>query len=83
MKAKPSPAAATARATAPAVERVPLMLVAGDHALHDMAGEGPDSWKRLLQSRGHAVSCRLTGLGALPQVQALYVRRLEELRAGS
>ena len=48
-----------------------------------MAGEGPDSWKRLLQSRGHAVSCRLTGLGALPQVQALYVRRLEELRAGS
>lgn len=69
--------------TAPAVELVPLMLVAGDHALHDMAGEGPDSWKRLLQSRGHAVSCRLTGLGALPQVQALYVRRLEELRAGS
>ena len=69
--------------TAPAVELVPLMLVAGDHALHDMAGEGPDSWKRLLQSRGHTVSCRLTGLGALPQVQALYVRRLEELRAGS
>ena len=69
--------------TAPAVELVPLMLVAGDHALHDMAGEGPDSWKRLLQSRGHAVSCRLTGLGALPLVQALYVRRLEELRAGS
>ena len=64
-------------------ELVPLMLVAGDHALHDMAGEGPDSWKRLLQNRGHAVSCRLTGLGALPQVQALYVRRLEELRAGS
>ena len=52
--------------TAPAVELVPLMLVAGDHALHDMAGEGPDSWKRLLQSRGHTVSCRLTGLGALP-----------------
>ena len=69
--------------TAPAGELVPLMLVAGDHALLDMAGEGPDSWKRLLQSRGHAVSCRLTGLGALPQVQALYVRRLEELRAGS
>lgn len=65
------------------VSLMPLMLVAGDHALHDMAGEGPDSWKRLLQSRGHAVSCRLTGLGALPQVQALYVRRLEELRAGS
>ena len=30
--------------TAPAVELVPLMLVAGDHALHDMAGEGPDAF---------------------------------------
>ena len=34
-------------------------------------GEGPDSWKRLLQSRGHAVSCRLTGLGPCPRYRPL------------
>ena len=57
----------------------PLMLVAGDHALNDMAGDGPKSWKSRLEAAGVGVRCRMRGLGALPEVQALYGARLREI----
>lgn len=57
---------------AKAVRLAPLMLVAGDHALHDMAGEDAGSWKSRLEADGCRVDCLLRGLGSLPQVQALY-----------
>lgn len=60
------------------VHLAPLMLVAGDHALNDMAGAGPDSWKSMLEKEGFAVRCTLRGLGVLPAVQAMYRRHLEE-----
>lgn len=56
-----------------------LMLVAGDHACHDMAGDDPDSWKSRLQAKGLEVRCTLQGLGLLPAVQALYAAHLREL----
>ena len=46
---------------------VPLMLVAGDHALHDMAGDQEDSWKCRGGEAGLAVPCVVQGLGARPQ----------------
>lgn len=55
----------------------PLMLTAGDHALHDMAGEGPDSWRSVLEGDGFRVGCVLRGMGSLPEVQALYAARLK------
>lgn len=55
------------------------MLVAGDHALNDMAGDGPKSWKSRLEAAGVGVRCRMRGLGALPEVQALYGARLREI----
>lgn len=58
---------------------VPFMLVAGDHALNDMAGDGPKSWKSRLEAAGVGVRCRMRGLGALPEVQALYGARLREI----
>ena len=60
------------------VHLVPLMLVAGDHALNDMAGEDPESWKSRLEAEGVAVRTTMRGLGLLPEVQTMYRARLEE-----
>lgn len=59
-----------------------LMLVAGDHARNDMAGESPDSWQSRLKEAGIQARCTLRGLGELPQVQQLYRRHLLELLEG-
>lgn len=58
---------------------VPLMLVAGDHAVNDMAGDHPDSWKSRLEQNGIAVSCTLSGLGVLPGIQEMYCTHLADL----
>ncbi len=55
----------------------PLMLVAGDHALNDMAGE--DGWKGRLEREGYTVSCHMEGLGVLEPVQAMYAARCKTL----
>jgi sirohydrochlorin cobaltochelatase len=52
---------------------LPLMVVAGDHANNDMAGDDPDSWKSLFEAAGFEVECVLEGLGQYPAVQQLYV----------
>ena len=51
----------------------PLMVVAGDHANNDMAGDEDDSWKSILTAEGYEVECILEGLGQKPAVQAIYV----------
>ena len=60
------------------VELRPLMVVAGDHAKNDLAGEEPDSWKSRLAAEGYAVTCALRGLGEYPAVRAIFVRHAEE-----
>ena len=57
----------------------PLMLVAGDHAKNDMAGEDDDSWKSQLEADGVEVRCTMRGLGAMEEVQALYQEHFCEL----
>ena len=57
----------------------PLMLVAGDHAVNDMAGEEPDSWKSQLECAGIAVRCCLEGLGEVPAIRELYLSHLREV----
>jgi len=57
-----------------ALTLMPLMLVAGDHAKNDMAGDG-DSWKNRLKDAGFDVRVRLQGLGSLPAVQARFVEK--------
>lgn len=52
---------------------VPLLLVAGEHATKDMAGEDPESWASRLRAAGYEVACHMGGLGELPAVRALYV----------
>ena len=53
----------------------PLMVVAGDHANNDMAGDEEDSWKSMFTADGSfdSVDCQIAGLGRIPEVQALYV----------
>ena len=60
------------------VHLAPLMLVAGDHALNDMAGQTPESWKSRLEAEGVTARATLRGLGLLPEVQDLYRAHLEE-----
>ena len=68
----PDYAAVRSQLRTAAVRLVPLMLVAGDHALHDMAGQEEDSWKSRLEKDGFSVRCVLQGLGAMPPIQKLY-----------
>lgn len=56
----------------------PLMMVAGDHACNDLAGDEEDSWKSMLQQRGYQVSCQLMGLGEMPQIRDIFVRHTLE-----
>ena len=51
----------------------PLMVVAGDHANNDMAGDEEDSWKSVFESKGYEVECVLQGLGENEAVRQLYV----------
>ncbi len=59
----------------------PLMLVAGDHARNDMAGEEEDSWKNIFANAGYEVECVLTGLGSLNAWADIYVEHLRALES--
>lgn len=60
------------------VTLMPMMMVAGDHATNDMAGDEPDSHKSILMSEGFTVHTYLKGLGENPAIQQLYVDRANE-----
>ena len=53
----------------------PLMVVAGDHANNDMAGEDEDSWRSQFIAAGcfDAVTAQIAGLGGIEAVQQLYI----------
>ena len=56
----------------------PLMVVAGDHANNDMAGDEEDSWKSQLEAAGYEVTCLLRGLGSFEAIQDIYVEHTQE-----
>lgn len=53
----------------------PLMVVAGDHANNDMAGDDADSWKSMFNASDdfESVDTQIAGLGQIPAIQELYV----------
>lgn len=51
---------------------LPLMVVAGDHASNDMAGDDEDSWKSAFAAAGYEVECVLKGLGQYAGIQDIY-----------
>lgn len=61
------------------VKLAPLMLVAGDHAQNDMAGQEDDSWKNQLEAAGYEVEIQLQGLGEYQGVREAYVEKVSKL----
>ncbi len=53
----------------------PLMVVAGDHANNDMAGEDEDSWRSMFTASGkfESVETQVAGLGGIDEIQQIYV----------
>ena len=56
----------------------PLMVVAGDHANNDMAGDEDDSWKTLMTNEGFQVTPVLKGLGEIEAIQQIYVQHVAD-----
>lgn len=61
----------------------PLMVVAGDHANNDMAGEDEDSWKSMFTADGsfESIDCQISGLGEIADVQNIYVSHIKDALA--
>ena len=57
----------------------PLMIVAGDHARNDMAGDGDDSWKNTFKRAGIRVICDIHGLGEDKQWARIYVQHIRDV----
>ena len=76
VEATPSVEDVLAKVQAGDYERVilePLMVVAGDHANNDMAGDEDDSWKSVFEKAGYKVECLVRGLGENEAIRQIYV----------
>jgi len=56
----------------------PLMFVAGDHAVNDMAGEEDDAWKAMLEKENFRVIPVLKGLGESPEIRKIFLENLKD-----
>ncbi len=84
VEAEPSLDDVLALVQAGSYERVvlrPMMIVAGDHANNDMAGDEEDSWKSVFQGAGYDVECVLQGLGQVNVIQQMFVQHTAEAMA--
>ena len=59
----------------------PLMVVAGDHANNDMAGEDEDSWLSMFNASGKfdSVEAQITGLGSIDAIKDIYVAHTKDV----
>ena len=62
------------------VTLVPFMLVAGDHANNDLAGDDEDSLKNIMIANGYDVKCIVKGLGEMPSFQKLFVEHAKNAK---
>lgn len=56
----------------------PFMVVAGDHAINDMAGDEPDSWKNVLNKEGIEVIPVIEGLGSNDDFARIFLEHLKD-----
>ncbi len=56
----------------------PFMIVAGDHAQNDLAGDEDDSWKSMLRAQGYETEVLLRGLGEYAEIAAQFAAHLEQ-----
>ena len=63
----------------------PLMVVAGDHANNDMAGDDEDSWKSQFEASGafDEINTQIEGLGRIDAVEQLYVQHTKAAMDGN
>lgn len=81
VEATPSLSDMLAKVKASGFEKVvlrPFMIVAGDHANNDMAGDEAGSWKTEFKSAGNDVECVVEGLGEIPEIQDMFVKKTAE-----
>jgi sirohydrochlorin cobaltochelatase len=57
---------------------MPFMVVAGDHATNDMAGDEEDSWKFIFNNAGFEVECILKGIGEFEEIREIYIEHIED-----
>lgn len=57
----------------------PFMIVAGDHAKNDMAGDDPESWYSQFKDAGYEVEAVIKGLGEYPGIRKILVNHLKAL----
>lgn len=56
----------------------PLMIVAGDHARNDMAGESKDSWKNRIKEKGIEVIPVIKGLGEKESIRKILIQHIKD-----
>lgn len=56
----------------------PFMIVAGDHAHNDMAGDEPDSWAYQFRQQNYEVQPVLKGLGEYPGIRSLFIDHVKQ-----
>lgn len=61
------------------LELRPFLLVAGEHAVHDLAGDAPDSWKSQLTAAGIECTVKLCGLAGYPGVARYFAKEVTSL----
>lgn len=61
---------------------MPFMIVAGDHANNDMAGDDDDSLKTLLTAQGLDVECIVRGLGEFSEFREIFVNHVRDAMGG-
>ncbi|MDO4647536.1 MAG: sirohydrochlorin cobaltochelatase [Eubacteriales bacterium] len=57
----------------------PFMIVAGDHARNDLAGDDPDSWLHQFERAGYEVTTSLKGLGEYPSIRQLFIDHVNDV----
>ena len=57
----------------------PFMIVAGDHAKNDMAGDNPESWYSQFVQEGFQVETVLKGLGEYKGIRELFVKHVADI----
>lgn len=55
------------------------MVVSGDHAKNDMAGDDEDSWKKILQKEGFKVNIDLCALGENENIKNIYIENIKNV----
>ena len=56
----------------------PMMIVAGDHANNDMAGDDEDSWRIILEEDGYTVETVIEGFGQVKAIQDLFIDHIKD-----